>query len=83
MPVDPAVSVVSKRTSNEWPIAMARGCRANFYTDQAILRIRDRNRSRPFYLHQTYQSVHKPFEEPPSWEEMPEGEWWDHVRFSI
>ena len=57
------------------------GSRANFYTDQAILRIRDRNRSRPFYLHQTYQSVHKLFEEPPSWEEMPEGEWWDHVRF--
>ena len=39
----------------------------NYFTATAIQKIRARNQSAPFYLHLTYQSVHAPFEDPPSW----------------
>ena len=31
---------------------------ANYYTSRAIALIEGRDKSKPFYLHQTYQSVH-------------------------
>ena len=43
---------------------------ANFYSDISVARIRGRDRSKPFYLHLTYQSVHGPYEEPPAWEQI-------------
>ena len=46
------------------------GDSANFYTDTSIAKIRGRNKTAPFYLHLTYQSVHGPFEEPPVWEQV-------------
>ena len=50
----------------------------NFYTDYAINLIRHRDKSKPFYLHQTYQAVHAPWQEPPEWEQIPAGSdfWW-------
>ena len=33
---------------------------ANYYTSRAIALIEGRDKSKPFYLHQTYQSVHVP-----------------------
>ena len=40
--------------------------------------------SKPFYLHLTYQSVHGPFEEPPVWEQIPNGsKWCSHARGSM
>ena len=45
---------------------------ANFYTDRAIQLINNRDESKPFYLHQTYQNNHAPFEDPPIWEQIPD-----------
>ena len=46
-------------------------------TATAIEKIEQRDKSRPFYLHLTYQSVHAPFEQPPAWEQIPKGAWYD------
>ena len=46
-------------------------------TATAIEKIKQRDKSRPFYLHLTYQSVHAPFEQPPAWEQIPKGAWYD------
>eukprot|EP00660_Eupelagonema_oceanica_P013290 gene13290-1327_t len=52
----------------------------NFYTERAVDLIRSRNRSKPFYLYQAYQAVHEPLEEPPAWEQIPNGSaFWDHT----
>ena len=53
---------------------------ANFYTTRAIELIKARDVAKPFYLHLTYQSVHGPFEDPPAWEQIPNGSaWWSHT----
>jgi arylsulfatase B len=56
---------------------------ANFYAERAVDLIKRRNASVPFYLHQTFQSVHGPFEDPPVWEQIPNSSvpqaWWDQT----
>jgi arylsulfatase A-like enzyme len=40
----------------------------NFYAEQAVARLQQRNKSRPFWLHLAYQAVHAPYTSPPKWE---------------
>jgi|EP01043_Picozoa_sp_COSAG02_P053075 arylsulfatase B len=56
---------------------------ANFYAEHAVDLIKTRNASAPFYLHQTFQSVHNPYEDPPVWEQIQNSsvpsKWWDQT----
>ena len=44
----------------------------NFYAEQAVARLQQRNKSRPFWLHLAYQAVHAPYTSPPKWEVLGE-----------
>ena len=57
---------------------------ANYFTSVAVEKIAQRNVSKPFYLHLTYQNVHSPFEEPPAWLQIPNNaKFWDRTYGSM
>ena len=45
--------------------------------------MKSRNASAPFYLHQTFQAAHSPFDDPPEWEQIPNSsvpsKFWDQT----
>eukprot|EP00935_MAST-01C_sp_MAST-1C-sp1_P000143 g143.t1 len=56
---------------------------AEFYTNWAIGLLRNRSKTKPFYLHLTYQSVHAPFEDPPAWLQVRKGSYYDNTWASM
>ena len=55
----------------------------NYFTERAVQLIKNRTKNKPFYLHLTYQATHGPWEEPPAWEQIPVGSYYDHVYGSM
>jgi arylsulfatase A-like enzyme len=55
----------------------------NFYANRAVQIISNHSVDKPLWLHLTWQAVHAPYDEPPTWEQTPKGGFWDQTFASM